>query len=488
MNISTLCWLRRDLRLSDNTALHHALAEARLRNGSCLSVFVFDTEILEKVPDRSDRRVSFLHGSIDSLRRGLRAAGSDLLVLHGKAQEVIPSLVARLATERGLEAVHVSHDHETRRLQRDSTVQATCRSHGVRFSSWKDIVVFEKDEVLSATGTPLRVYSPYRKAWTKRLEEAEQTWLAPRDPDLGALVGHVDFDFPPGPSLAQLGFEAADAPSPGEEGARERLRIFLERMDGYREHRDFVDQAATSQLGIDLRFGTVSIRSLMRAARARERERPDSGATTWLSELVWREFYQMLLHHFPASEHKAFQGRFEAVVWDDPDTNDLVASRWVAWCEGRTGFPMVDAAMRQFAATGWMHNRARMVVASFLTKDLHIHWKRGERFFARSLLDYDLAQNVGGWQWSASTGADGQPYFRVFNPCSQGERFDPQGAYVRRWCPELSSLPERWIHRPFEAPEGVLAKAGVTLGGTYPAPVVDHSVERLVAMERFKVV
>lgn len=487
MNVSTLCWFRRDLRLTDNTALHHALAEARLRGGACLCVFVYDTEILDKVPDRADRRVTFLHGSVESLRRGLRAAGSDLLVLHGKAQELLPDLVARLAG-KGLEALHVAHDHEPRRLQRDAAVEGACRAHGVRFSSWKDIVVFEKDEVLSGTGTPLRVYSPYRKAWTKRLEEAEQAWLAPRVPDLGALVGGADFEFPPGPTLAGLGFEAADAPSPGEEGAQERLRLFLGRMDDYRERRDFVDQPATSQLGIDLRFGTISIRALVRAARARERERPASGATTWLSELVWREFHQMLLHHFPSSEHKAFQERFEAVEWDDPDTDPVVAARFSAWCEGRTGYPLVDAAMRQFAATGWMHNRARMVVASFLTKDLHIHWKRGERFFARSLLDYDLAQNVGGWQWSASTGADGQPYFRVFNPCSQGERFDPQGAYLRRWCPELSSLPERWIHRPFEAPEGVLAMAGVTLGETYPAPIVDHGVERLVAMERFRVV
>lgn len=486
MNVSTLCWLRRDLRLSDNTALHHALAEARLRGGSCLSVFVFDTEILDKVPDRADRRVSFLHGSVESLRDGMRAAGSDLLVLHGRAQEQLPALVTRLAAERGLEAVHAAHDHEPRRQERDRTVRETCRGLGVRFSSWKDIVVFEKDEVLSATGTPLRVYSPYRKAWTRRLEEAEETWLAARDPDLGALVRSDDFPFPAMPSLADLGFEPAAGPAPGEAGARERLRVFLGRMDDYKDHRDFVDQPATSQLGIDLRFGTVSIRELVRAARAREKQRSASGATTWLSELVWREFHQMLLHHFPQSEHKAFQERFEAVEWDDPDTDPLVASRWSAWCEGRTGFPLVDAAMRQFAATGWMHNRARMVVASFLTKDLHIHWKRGERFFARSLLDYDLAQNVGGWQWSASTGADGQPYFRVFNPCSQGERFDPRGAYVRQWCPELSALPDRWIHRPFEAPPAVLAVAGVELGVTYPAPVVDHGVERLVAMERFQ--
>lgn len=486
MNVSTLCWLRRDLRLTDNTALHHALAEARLRTGSCLCVFVFDTEILDKVPDRADRRVAFLHGSIASLRGRLRAADSDLLVLHGKAHLEIPALVSRLAAERGLEAVHVAHDHEPRRLERDRAVGEVCRSHGVRFSSWKDIVVFEKDEVLSATGTPLRVYSPYRKAWTKRLEEDERTWLAPRDPDLGALLPREDFDFPETPSLSDIGFTPAACPSPGEEGAQERLRVFLERMDDYREHRDFVDQPATSQLGIDLRFGTVSIRTLVRAARARERERPASGATTWLSELVWREFHQMLLHHFPASEHKAFQERFEAVVWDDPDSDPVAAARYAAWCEGRTGYPLVDAAMCQFAATGWMHNRARMVVASFLTKDLHIHWKRGERFFARSLLDYDLAQNVGGWQWSASTGADGQPYFRVFNPCSQGERFDPQGDYVRRWCPELSSLPDRWIHRPFEAPDGILAMGGVRLGETYPAPLVDHGVERLVAMERFK--
>lgn len=488
MKIQTLCWLRRDLRLSDNTALHHALAEARLRGGSCLCLFVFDREILDKVPDRADRRVAFLHGSVEALRADLRAAGSDLLVLHGDAREMVPALVARLASDRGLVALHTAHDHEPRRLRRDRTVEEACRAHGVRFSSWKDIVVFEKDEVLSASGTPLRVYSPYRKAWTKRLEEAEPSWLAPREPDPGGLARGSDHDFPATPSLAELGFEPSQAPEPGEAGARERLRVFLERMDAYRDRRDLLAEPATSHLGIDLRFGTISIRRLVAAARERALVRPDSGATTWLSELVWREFHQMLLHHFPASEHRAFQTRFEAVAWDDPDTDPKAAERFAAWCEGRTGYPLVDAAMRQFAATGWMHNRARMVVASFLTKDLHIHWKRGERFFARSLLDYDLAQNVGGWQWSASTGADGQPWFRIFNPCSQGERFDPEGAYVRRWCPELEGLPVRWIHRPFEAPPGDLAMAGVELGGNYPRPVVDHGVERLVALERFKAV
>ena len=379
MTISTLCWLRRDLRLSDNTALHHALAEARLREGRCLCLFVFDREILDKVPDRADRRVSFLHGSIEALRTSLREAGSDLLVLHGRAKEVVPNLVARLASSHGLVAVHTAHDHEPRRLLRDQAIQESCHTFDVRFSSWKDIVVFEKDEVLSGGGTPLRVYSPYRKAWTKRLEEGEQTWLAPREPDLGALAKPSAYEFPATPSLAQLGFEPAETPQPGEAGARERLRIFLERMDDYRDRRDFLAEPATSQMGIDLRFGTISVRTLVSAARARERERPASGATTWLSELVWREFYQMLQHHFPASEHKAFQERFEGVQWDDPDTDPVVAARFAAWCEGRTGYPLVDAAMRQFAATGWMHNRARMVVASFLTKDLHIHWKRGEQ-------------------------------------------------------------------------------------------------------------
>lgn len=485
MMISTLCWFRRDLRLSDNTALHHALAEARLRGGACLCLFVFDTEILDKVPERADRRISFLHGSIEALRASLREAGSDLLVLHGKAGEVVPALVSRLASEHGLVAVHAAHDHEPRRLQRDGLVHDACTSLGVRYSSWKDIVVFEKDEVLSRTGTPLRVYTPYRNAWMRTLEEDETSRLAPRDPDLAALIPSDSFVFPPTPDLAELGFQPIHVPRPGEAGAQARLEVFLDRMDAYRDRRDFLAEPATSQLGIDLRFGTISVRRLVRLALDRMRKTGSEGARTWLSELVWREFHQMLLYHFPASEHFAFQERFEAVVWDDPDNDRRAAARFAAWCEGRTGVPLVDAAMRQFASTGWMHNRARMVVASYLTKDLHIHWKRGERFFARSLLDYDLAQNVGGWQWSASTGADGQPWFRIFNPNSQGERFDPQGAYVRRWCPELAELPDRWIHRPFEAPEGVLAKAGVLPGETYPNTIVDHGVERLVALERF---
>jgi len=487
MTISTLCWLRRDLRLSDHTALHHATTEARQRGGSCLCAFVFDTGILEAIPERADRRVSFLHASVLALRDDLRSRGSDLLVLHGNAREAVGELVRRLAP-RGLAAVHAAHDHEPRRLARDLEVAATCQEAGVRFSSWKDIVVFEKDEVLSKGGTPLRVYTPYRNAWIRRLEEDESFHLAERVPDLGALVPRDGFDFPPVPELGDLGFEPADAPAPGEAGALGRWAAFADRMDAYRERRDIPSVPATSHLGIDLRFGTISPRRAVREARRRILSHPEGGARTWLDELVWREFHQMLLHHFPRTEHLAFQERYEAVVWDDPSSDPRAAERFAAWKEGRTGFPLVDAAMRQILSTGWMHNRARMVVASFLTKDLHVHWKKGERFFARHLLDYDLAQNVGGWQWSASTGADGQPWFRIFHPCSQGERFDPEGAYVRAWCPELARLPDRWIHRPWEAPEAVLAEAGVELGRTWPRPVVDHAVERQEALDRFRAV
>lgn len=487
MTISTLCWLRRDLRLSDHTPLHHATTEARQRGGRCLCLFVFDTGILEAIPERADRRVSFLHGSVLALRDDLRSRGSDLLVLHGKAQEAVGELVRRLAPQ-GLAAVHASHDHEPRRLARDLEVAAICRETGVRFSSWKDIVVFEKDEVLSKGGTPLRVYTPYRNAWIRRLEEDEPFHLAERIPDLGALVPGDGFDVPPVPGLADLGFESAECPAPGEAGALGRLAVFADRMGAYRDRRDIPSLPGTSHLGIDLRFGTLSPRRAVREARRQILTNPGGGAKTWLDELVWREFHQMLLHHFPRTERLAFQERYEAVVWDDLSADPRAAERFAAWKEGRTGYPLVDAAIRQILSTGWMHNRARMVVASFLTKDLHVHWKMGERFFARHLLDYDLAQNVGGWQWSASTGADGQPWFRIFHPCSQGERFDPEGAYVRTWCPELARLPDRWVHRPWEAPSAVLAEAGVDLGRTWPHPVVDHAAERLEALDRFRAV
>jgi len=480
-DIACVCWLRRDLRLRDNRALWCALEHARSRGGKALVVFVFDTDILSSLPDRDDRRVAFIAGAVAELDDRLRQVGAGLLVLHGSARRGIPDLVERV----GGGPVFASHDFEPFGTARDREVRQKLTVLGSELVTVKDHVVFEKDEVLSGAGTPFRVFTPYLKAWMARLERDPAAHL-PVWPSEAALEAMAD----PAPwgGLALEGAESVGfAPpfgslvAPGERAGSARLTNFVGRMASYADTRDLPGVDGTSGLSVDLRFGTISVRDTVRAARAVE----GAGAAKWLAELVWREFYQAVLWHFPSSVEHAFQERMERVVWDDPSTESVASVRFAAWCEGRTGYPFVDAAMRELRATGRMHNRCRMVVASFLTKDLHIHWKRGERWFARWLLDVELASNVGGWQWAASTGADGQPWFRIFNPVEQGRKWDPDGIWIRRWCPELARLDAKWIHAPWLATESVLHEAGVELDGNWPRPVVDHAAERKEALERF---
>jgi deoxyribodipyrimidine photo-lyase len=278
------------------------------------------------------------------------------------------------------------------------------------------------------------------------------------------------------PPAAQLGLPPASGPlMPGERAAGERLKAFLDRIDAYDTQRDYPAVKGPSYLSTDLRFGTISIRALARAAR----ERASAGAATWLGELVWRDFYFMILAEHPRVVDRAFRPEYDALVFDNDET------LWRAWCEARTGYPIVDAAMRQILSSGYMHNRLRMIVASFLVKDLQIDWRHGERFFAAHLIDHDLAANNGGWQWSASTGCDAQPWFRIFNPVTQSQRFDPQGRFIRRYLPELARVPDRWIHAPWEMPPLEQVAAGCRIGQDYPAPVVDHARARELTLARF---
>lgn len=479
--IRSVCWLRRDLRVADNTALWHALEDARERDGKCLVVFCFDTEILAALQDRDDRRVGFIAGSVAELHRTLAASGGGLRVLHGSARREIPGLVRSLGMPDL--AVHCARDAEPAAIARDLDVTRGLSECGARLVSWNDQVVFGPEEV-SMDGRPYRVYTPFRRAWGRRLDRDRATALGrfPSEAAIGRVAPVADPRDLAG-LLAGIGFrDRGEGPRPGESGARSRLEAFLGKIQEYSRDRDLPGTDATSRLSVDLRFGTISVRELFRAGFAASGE----GASKWIDELVWREFHQTLLARFPATVDRAFQPAMERVVWDDPAAGSVAESRWKAFQEGRTGFPFVEAALRELVATGWMHNRARMVVASFLTKDLHLHWKLGERWFARHLIDFDLAQNVGGWQWAASTGADGQPWFRIFHPATQSRTWDPSGDWIRRWCPELVELPAPWIHAPWDAPPETLAKAGVVLDGNYPKPVVDHARERMVALERFK--
>ncbi len=436
-----LVWFRRDLRLEDHTALRHALQRAR----QVWCAFVFDTDILHDLP-RADRRVDFIHASLTELDRVMRDQGGGMIVLHGSARTALP----RLAQQLGVQAVFMNHDDEPTARDRDAHVRGALANHGIALYSDKDHVIFERDEVLTASGTPYNVFTPYKNAWLKRYEARHPDPSAePTSSPLpsGQLAAPPAAQHEGLPSLADLGFEPAPIPHlpPGTTGARQLLANFLERIDRYDQTRDFPALKGPSYLSVHLRFGTVSIRELVSLSHARAKA-GSRGAEVWLSELIWRDFYMQVLYHHPHVVERCFQPACDGLRWEHGRHAEAL---FAAWCEGRTGYPLVDAAMRQINQTGYMHNRLRMVTASFLTKDLGIDWRRGEAYFARHLNDFDLAANNGGWQWAASTGCDAQPYFRIFNPISQSEKFDAAGRFIRRYVPELGALPDAALHAPW---------------------------------------
>jgi deoxyribodipyrimidine photo-lyase len=468
---AALVWFRRDLRDFDHAALHHALKSHQ----RVYCAFVFDTEILEALPRRADRRVEFIHGSVVELDAALRARGGGLIVRHAAARECIPALAASL----GVDAVFANRDYEPAALARDGDVAERLRVLGCDFRDFKDQVIFEKSEVLTQGGSAFSVFTPYKRAWLKTLTDFHLK-AYPIDKYAGHLAP------PPAgeavPALTELGFEPTNLVelgiTPGMAAGRQLFEAFLKRIGRYKARRDFPAVKGVSYLSVHLRFGTVSIRELARAAHAAGGE----GAETWLSELIWRDFYFQILWHHPHVVGASFRPEYDKVRWDD------APGLLEAWCEGRTGYPIVDAAMRQINHSGYMHNRLRMIVASFLTKDLGIDWRLGEAYFAEHLNDFDLAANNGGWQWAASTGCDAQPYFRIFNPVTQSERFDPDGAFIRRYLPELAKVPDKYIHAPWTLPPIDQKLAACQIGSDYPAPIVDHARARERTLARFAVV
>ncbi|NTV96522.1 MAG: deoxyribodipyrimidine photo-lyase [Thiobacillus sp.] len=452
---SSLVWFRRDLRLEDHAALHAALTAG----GPVHCAFVFDTDILDGLADRADRRVVFIHAGVAKLKAELERHGGGLHVVHGPARTAIPALAGRLAVA----AVHANRDYEPAARRRDAAVAEALAGQGRRLALHKDQVIFDTDEVLTGAGRPYHVFSPYKRAWLARLTPIQ---LAPYPiaEHLGRLARAGTAAMP---SLSDLGCHPVDLDLADPDAL---WRAFQCRIDSYHEARDYPALDATSHLSVHLRFGTLSIRELARFAH----ERGSAGAQAWLAELIWREFYQMLLWHYPDTVEHAFQAKFDAIEWPNPP------GHFEAWCAARTGYPIVDAAMRQLDRTGFMPNRLRMVAASFLVKDLHCDWRLGERWFAAKLLDYDQAANVGNWQWCASTGTDAQPWFRIFNPVSQSEKFDPEGRYIRRWLPELAGVPDRHIHAPWTLPGEQWRRFD------YPPPLVDHARARAVTLETYK--
>ncbi len=462
--------MRRDLRIEDNHALFEALTHAQ----QVYCVFVFDIAILDALDNPADRRVGFIWQSLAQLHAALARQGSGLIVLHDRASEAIPALAAKLQVD----AVYTNHDYEPDALARDDAVRAALAKQGMHFITRKDQVIFEKDEVLTQAVQPFSVFTPYKNAWLKRLTSQDLA-AYPSQKHLDKLARPDVLTIP---SLESMGFRrpesAASQITPGMEGAAALFDDFLERIERYHETRDYPAVNGPSYLSVHLRFGTISIRTLARAAWERT-QFGERGAQTWLNELIWRDFYFMILHHHPRVVTHAFRPEFDHVQFDDN------AARYNAWCEGTTGYPLVDAAMRQLNTTGYMHNRLRMVTASFLVKDLHIDWRWGERYFARQLNDFDLAANNGGWQWAASTGCDAQPYFRIFNPVTQSERFDPDGKFIRKYLPELATCNKKFIHAPWQMDAVTQKRTGIIIGRDYPAPIVDHAAARLVTLDRY---
>ena len=416
----SIFWFRRDLRLEDNAGLYHALKAGR----PVLSLFIFDTNILDALEDKADLRVQFIHQELTRLNNELAELGSTLLVKAGKPLEVW----AALLKEYPIAEAFTNHDYEPYAIERDAKVGEMLAARGGKLHTYKDIVVFEKNEVVKDDGLPYTVFTPFSRKWRAALKP----FYYKSYPTLKYSGAFINMKPLPLSTLQDIGFSEQKFDFP----ARVVKNDIVAKYTG---QRDFPAVNGTSHLGLHLRFGTLSIRKLLAYALQRNE--------TFVNELIWRDFYQQILFHFPHVVKGAFRKEYDAIAWENDE------KKFAAWCEGRTGYPLVDAGMRELNTTGYMHNRVRMVVASFLTKHLLIDWRWGEAYFAQKLLDFDLAANNGGWQWAAGSGTDAAPYFRVFNPQLQMERFDPQLKYVKKWVPEFGTP-------------------------AYPKPIVEHKLAK----------
>ncbi len=466
----SLVWLRRDLRLHDHAALHEALQS----EGVIQPVFIFDRDILARFSNPRDKRLSFLAQTLVQLHQQLQRHGGGLLIAYGRAEALIPELAGRL----GAYQLVCEADYEPATRARDDAVRRALPEH-TRMVQVVDHVICPPEKVIKDDGEPYKVFTPYAKRWRQACNQysfAERpVALAERliSPPAVALASEgvmLNPDDGAAAMLEAMGYEAVDTDPWQVDDAADRLRTFTRaRLDAYHNCRDMLAEDGTSRLSPYLRFGLISVRECARTAGAQA----SKGSDAWLNELIWRDFYTMILYHFPDSVQQEFQAQYRGLPWQQDE------AAFARWQEGRTGFPIIDAAMRQLREIGWMHNRARMIVASFLTKDLQLDWRLGEEHFAQYLMDYELSSNVGGWQWAASTGTDAQPYFRIFNPFRQSERFDPQGEYIRRYVPELQALSAGQIHAPHAAKD-LFNKPD------YPEPMVDHARAKDQALALFK--
>jgi deoxyribodipyrimidine photo-lyase len=423
----SLFWFRRDLRLEDNAGLYQALQGPN----PVVPIFIFDTHILEELDDKKDRRVEFIHQSLQRMQSQLETLGTTLDIRKGTPEAIFQQLIK----EYSVTLVYTNHDYEPYAKKRDVQVQQLLAQKGISFHSFKDHVILEKSEVVKDDGKPYTVFTPYSRRWKATLQPSHLKAF-PSEKLLDKLWKQ---SVKPIPSLKELGFEASAESFPSSSCPQEVFK-------NYKDQRDIPSVTGTSRLGVHLRFGTISVRALAKQAQGL--------SDSFLNELIWRDFYQMILWHFPQVVSQSFKPAYDAIPWRNNQ------QEFEAWCAGQTGYPIVDAGMRELNTTGYMHNRVRMIVASFLTKHLLIDWRWGEAYFAKKLLDFDLAANNGGWQWAAGSGCDAAPYFRVFNPYLQTKKFDPDLLYIKKWVPEFQEL-------------------------TYPQPIVEHELARARCLQAY---
>ena len=422
-------WFRRDLRLNDNAGLYQALKSGY----KVLPLFIFDKDILDKLEDKDDARVIFIYNTLVNIKTELENQNSSLLIKYGNPEQVWNQVL----TDYHIKAVYTNHDYEPYAQKRDEALNQTFSSKNIPFYTFKDQCIFEKSEVVKDDGSPYVVFTPYKRKWLDKLNNSPIQIYHTHE-YFSQFVSIKPLEIP---SLNDMGFEESTLAIPDQ--------TYKHALKNYAEDRDFPAKDATSRISLHLRFGTISIRELVKEAQNQKSE-------VWLSELIWRDFYFSILYHFPHSATASFRKEYDQIKWRNNE------KEFDAWCNGKTGYPIVDAGMRELNQTGFMHNRVRMIVASFLTKHLLIDWRWGERYFARKLLDFELSSNVGGWQWAAGSGVDAAPYFRIFNPYEQVKKFDKDLKYIKKWVPEFSD--------PFK----------------YPKPIVDHKLARERCLETYK--
>jgi len=492
-------WFRCDLRLKDNRALSEATKEE-----NTLCIFIIDENLIQNV--KYKKRLEFLFHSLKSLKYDLQMLNSDLLILkYNSKKETLSDIFLKLHDLSHFNKLYFNRDYTPFAVERDQKLELQLTKSDIGINTYKDYVIFEKDEITKEDKSAFKVFTAYKTQWLKNLKlnlnEIKKYDLVKNNLVSKSLINELQI---PDKYLYDLDKyceeyknKISDSFPASESEARTKLtNFFADKIHSYKQNRDFLDLinensiSGTSNFSPYLKFGLISVREIVRECakelgedfdnfRLLNQQENKKGSESFLSEIIWREFYKSIQYFFPKSLRNNFQIKFDKIKWK----NDI--QLFQSWCDGMTGYPIVDAAMRQLNTIGWMHNRARMIVASFLCKDLHIDWKWGERYFFERLIDYDLASNVGGWQWTAGTGTDAAPYFRIFNPIEQGKKFDPSGEYVRKYIPELKNLPTKFIHSPWELTANELEFYKIKLGKDYPAPIVDHKKARDITMNMY---